>query len=101
MLRSTTWSVRAIAPRSDRSRLRTTGTSSRPIGPAASLTTRFEKPSHYLLHKTAQEMLPDIVIDTNVLCHADNPYEPRCAASRMLVLRLLEVPAQLCVDEGF
>lgn len=46
-------------------------------------------------------MLPDIVIDTNVLCHADNPVEPRCAASRSLMSRLLDVPTQLCVDRGF
>lgn len=46
-------------------------------------------------------MLPDIVIDTNVLCHADNPAEPRCTDSQTLVLRLLAIPTQLCVDEGF
>ncbi len=46
-------------------------------------------------------MLPDIVIDTNVLCHADNPSEPRCAASLTLMNTLLVISTNLCVDEGF
>jgi len=46
-------------------------------------------------------MLPDIVIDTNVLCHAGNPTEPRHAAALALVVRLLDISTRLCVDEGF
>src|SRR2546429_630081 len=101
MLRSTTSNERVIALWSGQSRFPPTGASSQPTGPAASLTTPYEKPSHCLPHKTDRKMLPDIVIDTNVLGHPDTPTEPRYAASRALVLRLLEISTHLCVDEGF
>src|SRR6266849_4956196 len=91
----------ATGPWSGRSQSPLTDTSSPPTGPVGSLTMRCERPLHYQRRRTALTMLPDIVIDTNVLCHADNPVEPRCAASRSLMSRLLDVPTQLCVDKGF
>jgi hypothetical protein len=46
-------------------------------------------------------MLADVVIDTNVLMHAQNPAEERCADSRRLLESLLAAATMLCVDEGF
>jgi predicted nucleic acid-binding protein len=46
-------------------------------------------------------MLADVVIDTNVLLHAQNPTEQRCAESLQLLQLLLEASTALCVDEGF
>jgi predicted nucleic acid-binding protein len=46
-------------------------------------------------------VLSDIVIDTNVFLHAQNPRERRFAASGRLLARLLRVPTELCVDPGF
>jgi len=46
-------------------------------------------------------MISDVVIDTNVLVHADNPMEARSAASRSLLQGLLGVNTVLCVDEGY
>jgi hypothetical protein len=46
-------------------------------------------------------MLADIVLDTNVLVHADNPEEVRQHASRELLIELRDRETHLCVDEGF
>ncbi len=46
-------------------------------------------------------MLSDLVIDTNVLVHAQNPSEQRCADARRLLTTLLDTTAVLCVDQGF
>jgi len=46
-------------------------------------------------------MLVDIVLDTNVLMHADNDKEPRCQMSRDLLTELQDCATHLCVDEGF
>lgn len=46
-------------------------------------------------------MLNDIVIDTNVLVHANNPQLPQSRHSKELILLLLESKTQLCVDRGF
>ena len=46
-------------------------------------------------------MLLDIVIDTNVLVHSQNPQEPRCALSRVFLERLRDSTSKLAVDEGF
>ena len=46
-------------------------------------------------------MIADMVIDTNVFVHADNPMEARCAASRSLLQRILSVGTILRVDEGY
>jgi len=46
-------------------------------------------------------MLSDIVIDTNVLVHAQNPSVERFVESRNLLNMLLACATMLCVDEGF
>src|SRR5439155_16995687 len=46
-------------------------------------------------------VLSDIVIDTNVFLHAQNPNEQRFAASGRLLELLLRVKTALCVDPGF
>ena len=46
-------------------------------------------------------MLSDIVIDTNVLLHAQNPNEKRFEDSLNLINKILEVNTSLCIDEGF
>jgi hypothetical protein len=46
-------------------------------------------------------MLVDIVLDTNVLMHADNAIEPRRQMSRDLLIALQACATHLCVDEGF
>lgn len=46
-------------------------------------------------------MLTDLVIDTNVLVHSQNPQEPRHPDSVALLQALLDSTALLCVDEGF
>ena len=46
-------------------------------------------------------MLVDIVLDTNVLMHADNSIEPRRQMSRDLLVALKDCETHLCVDEGF
>jgi predicted nucleic acid-binding protein len=46
-------------------------------------------------------MLHDIVIDTNVLMHAENPNEVRSESAAKLIRTLLSCRAKLCVDEGF
>ena len=46
-------------------------------------------------------MLDDLVVDTNVLVHADNPAEDRHADAVELLNILLEGSTSLCVDEGF
>lgn len=45
--------------------------------------------------------LPDITIDTNVLLHACNPNEGRCADSIKLLTTLLATTASLAIDAGF
>ncbi len=46
-------------------------------------------------------MLSDIVVDTNILMHADNFHEPRQNDARAFLLSLQKSETQLCVDEGF
>jgi len=46
-------------------------------------------------------MLNDLVIDTNVLVHAQNPSEQRFSASTRFLSALLDAPTVLCVDHGF
>ena len=46
-------------------------------------------------------MLTDLVIDTNVLMHADNPQEPRYADAAQLVVAVAGANVRLAVDEGF
>ena len=46
-------------------------------------------------------MLEDIVIDTNVLMHAQNPDEPRFSDARQLIEHMLACLTALCVDRGF
>ncbi len=46
-------------------------------------------------------MLDDVVVDTNVMLHAQNPNEGRFSDSQALLRCLLEIPISLCVDEGF
>jgi len=46
-------------------------------------------------------MLNDIVIDTNVLLHAQNPNEKRFEDSSNFINKMLENKTSLCVDEGF
>lgn len=46
-------------------------------------------------------MLADIVIDTNILLHADNDAEPRQIEARDFLISLLETDTKICVDEGF
>lgn len=46
-------------------------------------------------------MLGDVVIDTNVLLHAQNPNETRFEDSSNLICKILDENTSLCVDEGF
>jgi len=46
-------------------------------------------------------MLSDIVIDTNVLLHAQDPNETRFENSSNLINKILEENTSLCIDEGF
>lgn len=46
-------------------------------------------------------MLVDIVLDTNVLMHAENPEEPRMPMCCELVSQMTNCATHLCVDEGF
>lgn len=46
-------------------------------------------------------MLNDIVIDTNVLLHAQNPNEKRFKDSSNLICKILDENTSLCMDEGF
>lgn len=46
-------------------------------------------------------MLTDIVIDTNVLLHADDPRQAHQAQAYELLQKLRRVTTALCVDEGF
>lgn len=46
-------------------------------------------------------MLEDIVIDTNVMLHAQNPAESRFSSSAELLQCIVEGTTSLCVDEGF
>lgn len=46
-------------------------------------------------------MLDDVVVDTNVLVHAQNPQEDRFGDSVRFVENLLACRALLCVDSGF
>jgi len=46
-------------------------------------------------------VLADIVLDTNVLMHADDPEEIRHQMSRALLRELSTCATHLCVDEGF
>jgi hypothetical protein len=46
-------------------------------------------------------MLVDIVLDTNVLMHAENSQEARCEQSGNLLQALKICTTKLCVDEGF
>lgn len=46
-------------------------------------------------------ILNDIVIDTNVLVHAQNPNEQRFVDSTSLIDTILNSNTDLCVDEGF
>lgn len=46
-------------------------------------------------------MLTDVIVDTNVLLHADNPEEARQGEAVNLVRALVTGPTAVCVDEGF
>jgi hypothetical protein len=46
-------------------------------------------------------MLVDVVLDTNVLLHADNDIEPRQADAVELLTKLLGSDTAVAVDEGF
>jgi predicted nucleic acid-binding protein len=46
-------------------------------------------------------ILNDVVIDTNVLVHAQNPDEQRFEDSTNLIGTILSSNTELCVDEGF
>ncbi len=46
-------------------------------------------------------MLSDVVIDTNVLLHAQNPNEKRFEDSSNLIRKMLYENTSLCVDQGF
>jgi predicted nucleic acid-binding protein len=46
-------------------------------------------------------MLVDVVVDTNVWAHADNPIESRQADSIAFLRQLLATDTELCVDPGF
>jgi len=46
-------------------------------------------------------MLSDVVIDTNVFIHAQNPAEKRSLAAKDFLESLLEVTTELCVDGLF
>lgn len=46
-------------------------------------------------------MLSDIVIDTNVLLHAQNPNETQFENSSNLINKILGENTSLCIDEGF
>jgi len=46
-------------------------------------------------------MLVDIVLDTNVLMHAENSQEARCEQSGNLLQAPKICTTKLCVDEGF
>jgi predicted nucleic acid-binding protein len=46
-------------------------------------------------------MLNDVVVDTNVLVHAQNPKEQRFEDSTNLIDNILNSNTDLCVDEGF
>ena len=49
-----------------------------------------------------KRMLDDLVVDTNVLMHADDPRQPvQQEQARALLDRLLDAPTVLAVDEGF
>jgi len=45
--------------------------------------------------------LHDVVVDTNVLLHADDPRQSHQADAQLVLTRLLKGDASLCVDEGF
>jgi hypothetical protein len=46
-------------------------------------------------------MPDDLVVDTNVLVHAENPGEERCNDSRNFLWALYGAEALVCVDKGF
>lgn len=46
-------------------------------------------------------MLSDIVVDANILVHANNFHEPRQSDAREFLLLLHKSESLLCVDEGF
>ena len=46
-------------------------------------------------------MIADIVVDTNIMLHANNPIEIRHDHARRFVHALMESTVCLCVDEGF
>jgi len=46
-------------------------------------------------------MLSDIVVDTNVMMHAQNPMERRFKSSLTFLNALLKSATQICVDVGF
>jgi hypothetical protein len=46
-------------------------------------------------------MLSDVVLDTNVLMHADNPSEERQGDAIAFLEALLACATAICVDEGF
>jgi predicted nucleic acid-binding protein len=46
-------------------------------------------------------MLNDIVVDTNILLHAQNPEEARFAAANEFISKMFTVSTLLCVDNGF
>jgi hypothetical protein len=46
-------------------------------------------------------MLTDIVVDTNVFGHAQNPSEPRFASSVAFLQSLLESSTDMCIDAVF
>jgi len=46
-------------------------------------------------------MLADVVIDTNILLHAENKQEQRQQSCQILIDLLRDVDSKLCVDVGF
>lgn len=46
-------------------------------------------------------MLTDVVVDTNVILHADNKNEQRRAASIKFLKTLVDSKTKICVDNGF
>ena len=46
-------------------------------------------------------MLRDVVVDTNVMAHAQNPTEQRFPDAQRFLANLLNTTTELCVDPGF
>ena len=70
-------------------------------GRRASLRTHSERHLPSPQPKHGDVMLADIVVDTNVLGHAQNPNEPRFASSVAFLEALLESSTDICLDGIF